>query len=142
MADERVDAPRAEQTLTVTVSAEPALFDTVGAVAQCLGEHAGCLAAEATGFGEAVRLTLDRTIVAAPPDAVPVELEVVFQAAARWLRADVSCGRTRQGRIYPLEQAMVAGEGLAGLQSKVDRVEVVQDQGRACCRLTRQIRPR
>jgi hypothetical protein len=142
MAVERADAPPADLTLTVTLSAQPAFFDAVAAAGRHLGEQAGCATDEAASFGEGVGLALGRVTAGAPADAVPDELVVVFHVEARWLRADISCGRTRQGRPFPLEQAIAEGDGLAVLQSKADRVEVIQTQGRACCRLTRRIRPR
>jgi len=141
MADERSNAPGAGLTLSVRLSARPALFGAVAALASGIGGQAGCAAADAARFGEAVGLALALVVDAAPPDATPVELDVAFEGGPRWLRADVSCAATEQGRTFPLDQALSA-DRLEALRSRVDRADIVQDRGRACCRLTRQIRPR
>jgi hypothetical protein len=119
--------------LTCTVSTQPALVETVRALAARVGEHAGCSGDEARRLGEAVARALDGIIQHTPGPERPERLDIRFQGNGNVLLVEVACDATAPAG-FSLEQAL-AGDDLAALRARVDRVEFGDREGCPYCRL-------
>jgi hypothetical protein len=132
------DAPATSRShdlsFSVTLSAEPAFADSVGALAARAGDFAGCPADDARRLGDAVREVFARLAGCVP---VTEHLAVTVHGDARLVRVDVRC---EFAGAQDLEQR-IDGDGGPPIRSLVDRVEFGADGASRFCRITQQVRP-
>lgn len=119
--------------LTCTVATQPVLVETVQALAARVGEHVGCSGDEARRLGEAVARAFDGVIQHTPEAQRPDHLDIRFQGNGTVLQVEVACGATPPAG-FSLERAL-AGDDLAALRARVDRVEFGDREGCPYCRL-------
>jgi len=133
-------APRTDGdpvALTLTLSSEPAFVGPIEALVARLGDYAGCAPDASKRLGQAVRRTLGLLIARARATTSP-QLEVACAANERVVRIDLRLARGAEPPEPPFEDLLTA-DG-AGLQKLVDRIEIVREDGRSCCRITQQVR--
>jgi hypothetical protein len=124
--------------LTLTLSSEPAFAGPTEALVARLADYAGCAPDASSRLGQAVRRTLGLLIARARAAATSSQLEVACAANDRVVRVDLRFARSSEPVEPPFED-LLAAEG-AGLQKLVDRIEIVREDGRHCCRITQQVR--
>jgi hypothetical protein len=139
MADDSQRPARADLGVTVTVSGDAALVDTVSAVVARIGEFAGCAAGEAATLGEAVGHAVSGVAQATPAGDPQRLVDIEFESNGRLLSVDMSCQGEEAG-AFPLEETLAASGDDIAMRGLVDRVEFARTAGRQICRLTRQIR--